>query len=111
MNTDQQAIQIRLLAAEESPELRRLAERDTAELPLHPVLGGIVAGRLVAAHSLATDQSIADPFRRTAEIRSLLARRARELREGGPDRRLLGRVWRGLGSFGGRRATAPARAR
>jgi hypothetical protein len=88
MNT-QQPIEIRLLAAEDSPELRRLAELDTAEQPLHPVLGGIIAGRLVAAQSLATNQQIADPFRPTAEIRALLARRARQLRDGGPERRLL----------------------
>jgi hypothetical protein len=94
MNTDQQTIEIRVLAAEDSPELRRLAELDTAEPPPQPVLGGTVAGRLVAAHSLATNQQIADPFRPTAEVRALLARRAHQLRDGGPDRGLLGSVRR-----------------
>jgi hypothetical protein len=38
---------------------------------------------LVAAHSLATGESIADPFLRTGEIRSLLAARARQVNGSG----------------------------
>jgi hypothetical protein len=60
------------------------------------VLGGIVDGRLVAAHSLATGESVADPFRHTAEIRSLLAQRAVQLRGGGGEG-LLGRLRPQLG--------------
>jgi hypothetical protein len=111
MNTDQPTIEIKLLAADDSLELSRLAQLDTAQPLPQPVLGGILGGHLVAAHSLATDQSIADPFLPTAEIRSLLARRARELRGGGPDPSLLGRVRRRLRSLGGPDATAPARVR
>jgi hypothetical protein len=110
MNTDQPNIEIRLLAAEDSPELGRLAELDTAEPPPHPVLGGIVAGRLVAAQSLTTHQQIADPFRPTAEIRALLARTARQL-DGGRPERLIGRFRRRLEGFGRRGATAPGGAR
>jgi hypothetical protein len=76
---DRDAIEIRLLGAGDSPALARLAELDTAELPPTPILGGILDGRLVAAHSLATGESIADPFLPTAEIRSLLANRARQV--------------------------------
>jgi hypothetical protein len=106
MNIDQQTFEIRFLAAEDSPELRRLAELDTADAPPFPVLGGIVAGRLVAAHSLATNRQIADPFRPTAEIRSLLARKARQLGGGGSDRRMLSHVRRRLNGIG--RGGAPA---
>jgi hypothetical protein len=107
MHPDSNAIQIRLLGPEDSTELTRLVELDTADSPSLPVLGGIVDGRLVAAHSLATDQSIADPFLPTAEVRSLLARRVRQLRGSNHGGGLLGHLRRWLGSKGG----APVRAR
>jgi hypothetical protein len=77
-----QTIEIRMLGLEDGAALARLAQLDTADTPLAPLLGGIVEGRLVAAHSVATGHSIADPFRRTAEVRSLLAERAGQLRGG-----------------------------
>jgi hypothetical protein len=101
------ATEIRLLAAEDSAELAHLAELDTAKPPLQPLLGAIVNGRLIAAHSLATGESIADPFRPTAGIRSLLARQARQLRGDGGHRGLLRSVRRRLGGEGaGRLGTA-----
>lgn len=93
--TNQDTIEIRLLGLADGAELTRLAQVDTASTPPAPVLGGIVGGRLVAAHSLQTGESIADPFRRTAEIRSLLAERAAQVR-GGSSRGLLGRARRRL---------------
>jgi len=80
MKRDQEQIEIRLLNGEDSGELIRLAQRDTASLPPQPLLGGIVDGNLVAAHSIPSGQSIADPFRPTAEIRELLAHWAKGLR-------------------------------
>ena len=74
------AIEIRELGLEDGAAVARLAELDTAEVPSSPLLGGIVQGQLVAARSLVTGESIADPFRQTAEIRSLLAKRAAQLR-------------------------------
>ena len=80
MEDSQPGAEIRYLSTDDSRQLARLAELDTAS-PLHaPVRGALVAGRLLAAHSLATGESIGDPFRHTAELRSALARRARELR-------------------------------
>jgi hypothetical protein len=79
MNTGQQ-IEIRFLNGGDSAALGRLAERDTAELPAEPVLGGMVDGELVAAYSMENGDSIADPFHPTAEIRELLAQWARRLR-------------------------------
>jgi hypothetical protein len=93
--TNQDTIEIRLLGLADGAALTRLAQVDTASTPPAPVLGGIVGGRLVAAHSLQTGESIADPFRRTAEIRSLLAERAAQVR-GGRSHGLLGRVRRRL---------------
>jgi hypothetical protein len=77
--TDRNAIEIRLLGLEDGAALARLAELDTADPPPTPVLGGILDGRLVAAHSLATGESIADPFLPTADVRALLASRAHKL--------------------------------
>lgn len=88
---DQTTIEIRMLGLEDGAALARLAQLDTADAPPTPLLGGIVGGRLVAAHSLANGRSIADPFRQTAEIRSLLAERAGQLR-GGRGRGVLNRL-------------------
>lgn len=90
-------IEIRLLGIEDDVAVARLAELDTAELPPSPLIGAIVDGRLVAAHSLATRQSIADPFRPTASLRSLLAERAKQARLGGRGRGLLRRLLDRLG--------------
>jgi hypothetical protein len=93
---DRDAIEIRMLGAGDGAALARLAELDTADPPIAPVLGGILDGRLVAAHSLA---SIADPFLPTAEIRFLLANKARQVPRGrgrGPLSRLRGWMGRGI---------------
>jgi hypothetical protein len=93
---DRNAIEIRLLGLEDGAAVARLAELDTADTPPSPLLGAIVGGRLVAAHSLASAEAIADPFRPTAELLSLLAERAREMsptRDGG----LLGRLREAVG--------------
>ena len=75
--------------------LARLAERDSARLPQGPVLGLEVEGSLVAATSLSSGETIADPFSRSDELRSLLELRAAQLRRRGSRR--------GAGRFGRRR--------
>jgi hypothetical protein len=90
-----EAIEIRMLGLEDGAAVARLAQLDTADAPPSPLLGAIVEGRLVAAHSLATGESIADPFRPTAQIRSLLAERVGQVHGGrrrGLLRRLRGRL-------------------
>jgi hypothetical protein len=107
---DRDTLEIRLLGLEDGAAVARLAELDTTEAPASPLLGAIVEGRLLAAHSVATGVSIADPFRRTAEIRSLLAERARQL-DIGRDRGLLRRLRERLtGDIAARpEATEPSR--
>jgi hypothetical protein len=105
---DRDAIEIRMLGAGDGAALARLAELDTADPPTTPVLGGILDGRLVAAHSLATGESIADPFLPTAEIRFLLANKARQVPRGrgrGP----LSRLRRQLSGGVARPASGPVR--
>jgi hypothetical protein len=88
----QTPIQIRLLEAGDAPALHELAERDSAAPLSGRVLGASMNGRLVAAISLATDEVVADPFMRTAEIRTLLERRSAQLR-GGSGGHKLGRLF------------------
>jgi hypothetical protein len=93
MQSKETEIAIRMLTEEDWEALTRLAERDSATVPPGRLLGASVNGRLVAAHSLATGESIADPFIPTEELRILLASRAFQLRGnggGGP----LGRLRR-----------------
>jgi hypothetical protein len=91
--THRNDIQIRLLGLEDGAAVARLAELDTAAAPAGPLLGGIVDGRLMAAHSVSTGASIADPFQPTAELRALLTERASQLR-GGRGLGLIGRLRR-----------------
>jgi hypothetical protein len=81
--------------------LRRLAERDSAEVPAGRLLAADVSGRLLAAISLDSGAVIADPFVRTSDAVDLLRRRARQIRraEGG----------RGLGLLSLRRRRPAAR--
>lgn len=98
-------IAIRVLTSDDAPALTRLAGRDSAPVPAGRLLGASVDGRLVAAHSIVTNKSIADPFLHTAEVRVLLAERARQLRGSRP-RGLLG-LFRGRPSRGALPASPP----
>jgi hypothetical protein len=87
MSTDQlptttysDGISIRRLGAEDLATVDRLAQLDSRRRPQGALLGVVIEGRLVAAISLATGDSIADPFTRTAELRALLELRAAQLR-------------------------------
>ena len=78
METTAPTIAIRLATNEDNSTLRRLAALDSAPAPHGPVLVADVDGEIVAARSLTKPRSIADPFRRTADIRELLELRARQ---------------------------------
>jgi hypothetical protein len=75
-------------------ELAALDSRQTLD---GPVLGIEVEGKLLAAISLATGELISDPFSRTAELRTLLELRARQLRRRGSKLRLPHRSRPALG--------------
>jgi hypothetical protein len=70
-------IAIRLATDEDTPTLIRLAALDSAAAPLTGALVADFDGEIVAAKPLNGNRVIADPFRRTADIRELLELRAR----------------------------------
>jgi hypothetical protein len=85
-----EGLTIRRLAGDEDRyRLERLAQLDSRRVPEGRFLGVEVEGRLLAAISLETGESIADPFSRTAELRALLELRAAQLRRRGNHRRRL----------------------
>ncbi len=87
-HTHAEHLTIRLLDLADRDDVRRLAERDSASLPSMPLLGAEVDGKLVAAITLdGRLETIADPFRSTADARGLLESRARQLHDAGGTRR------------------------
>jgi hypothetical protein len=80
MNDHFAQITIRRLNANDAAAVARLAARDSSPAPAGALLGAEVEGRLLAALSLTDGASIADPFSRTHEVRSLLELRASQLR-------------------------------
>ena len=80
-------IGIRRLGPDDRGEVDRLAQLDSRPRPEGELLGLVVEGQLLAAISLATGDSIADPFSRTGELRALLELRAAQLRRRSNDGR------------------------
>jgi hypothetical protein len=74
------SLTIRRLGESDADLVARLAELDTGVVPAAPLLGAEVEGRLLAAISLRDGEAVADPFSRTAELRSMLELRASQLR-------------------------------
>ena len=73
------SLTIRRAGAEDEAALRRLAHLDSTKVPDGPMLVAEIKGELVAAVSLVTRESFADPFVRTLELRRLLELRASQL--------------------------------
>jgi hypothetical protein len=73
-------IVIRLARPTDATELRRLAQRDSADPPPSPALVAEVGGRIRAALGLDGETTIADPFESTAAVVELLRLRAAQLR-------------------------------
>jgi len=71
---------IRAARGSDGDSLRRLAALDSARVPTGDVIVAEAEGAMVAAHSPATGATIADPFRRTAEVVQLLELRGAMLR-------------------------------
>jgi hypothetical protein len=71
---------IRAARGSDGDALGRLAALDSADIPVGELLVAETEGALVAAHAPATGATIADPFRRTAEVVELLELRGSLLR-------------------------------
>jgi hypothetical protein len=65
-------VTLRLAIPADLEALERLAQLDSRPLPPGPHLVAERDGRIDAAMSLSSGELIADPFRRTAELRELL---------------------------------------
>jgi hypothetical protein len=77
------SVTIRRLSEEDSDRIKLLAQLDGSHQPLGPWLGAEVEGRVLAAISLTTGETMSDPFSRTAELRAMLELRAAQLRRRG----------------------------
>jgi len=83
------SIAIRRATEDDRPVLARLAALDSAPTPSGEVLIAEVDAEPQAAIEIASGATIADPFRRTADLTELLSVRAARLREAtAPGRRL-----------------------
>ena len=71
---------IRAARGADGDSLRRLAALDSARVPTGDLLIAEAEGAVVAAHSPTTGATIADPFRRTADVVELLELRGAMLR-------------------------------
>lgn len=79
-------VTIRRAFPDDAPALRGLAALDGASPPVGDVLVAEVAGEPWAALALDGDRVIADPFRPTAELVTLLRTRAEQLQAAAPAR-------------------------
>jgi hypothetical protein len=100
-HTADNSITIRAARPEDLAALRRLAQRDSRPVPEGEVLMALVGGESRAAISLASGETIADPFHHTEELVEMLTMRRSRLR--GEKRRRRG--LRGL--LGRRGSSAP----
>jgi hypothetical protein len=72
-------VAIRIAGPADARAVARLAQLDTRPVPQGPLLMAEIAGLPQAARSLATAETIADPFRRTAQLLDIPAVRAEQL--------------------------------
>jgi hypothetical protein len=70
---------LRFAGEADAAALEWLRQRDTCRLPPPPHLVAEVDGSILAARSLRTGDTIADPFTHTAHLRHMLAVRASQL--------------------------------
>jgi hypothetical protein len=85
----QTAITVRRADHRDAAALRSLAQLDSADPPVEPVLIAEIGGVARAALSLVDGSSVADPFHPTADLVELLRVHARQLAETGRENRLL----------------------
>lgn len=80
LNKTPDMLRIRTAEPSDDSELAILAALDSRRAPAGDVLVAEVEGEFWAAVSMDGDHAIADPFRPTADIVTLLRERARQLR-------------------------------
>lgn len=102
---DSQDLTIRVARPEDSDQLQRLAQLDSAEVPHGELLVAVVSGRMRAAVSVGEGYAIADPFHPSYELVALLSERAEQLRNGKGRRSRLGGIFRGRGDRRPRRGS------
>ena len=73
------SVTIRFAGADDAPAVARLAALDCAHVPDGPLLIGLVDDEPWAVLALEDGSVVADPFRRSAAVVSLLCERARLL--------------------------------
>jgi len=78
-NSGLDAVTIRRAGSDDERALRRLADLDSTRVPDGPVLMAEIDGQAVAAISVLSGESFADPFTPTLELRRLLELRASQL--------------------------------
>jgi hypothetical protein len=86
--TSESSVSIRRAGPDDAADVLWVAQRDTRPVPPPPLLVAEVEGRVLAARSLMTGDSVADPFRPTAHLSAMLALRASEFDAPHPERRL-----------------------
>ena len=84
------AVTIRRAGADDERALQRLADLDSTRVPDGPVLMAEIGGEPVAAISVISGESFADPFVPTLELRRLLELRASQLHLSSADPRRRG---------------------
>jgi hypothetical protein len=85
MSESEQQVTIRKLNGDDHESLVWLAQLDSSPVPQGEVLGAVVDGRLVAALSLSSGESVANPFVSSQGVRSMLELRVSHL-DGGSHR-------------------------
>jgi hypothetical protein len=74
-----EAVLMRRATADDAARVRLLALLDNKRLPAGPFLVAEASGEIVAARSLSTGAVVADPFRLTSDIVSMLRLRAGQI--------------------------------
>jgi hypothetical protein len=73
-------VTVRPYQARDAHALQRFAEMDGGQVPAEPILVAEIDGKVLAARSVLTRQTLADPSRPTAELVKLLDLRSVHLR-------------------------------
>jgi hypothetical protein len=81
LRTNIDRVTVRFASPEDTPDLRRLAQLDTAPVPSGPTLVAEVDGVLTAAVPIGGGRAVADPFLPTEGVVRLLRFRAAQLAE------------------------------